>query len=75
VDELLNGGSDVSSDSGKVAMVMEKLAELLSDEAVACVRIYEVFREMNVGKRTVDRVKKSLGVRSVKCADGWFWVL
>lgn len=75
VDELLNGDSDASFDSGKVPMVMEKLTELLSGESVPCVRIYEVFREMNVGKRTVDRAKKSLGVQSVKRADGWHWRL
>ncbi len=34
VDELLNGDSDASSDSGKVPMVMEKLTELLSGESV-----------------------------------------
>ena len=75
VDELLNGDSDASSDSGKVPMVMEKLTELLSGESVPCTRVYEVFREMDVGKRTVDRAKKSLGVQSVKRADGWYWRL
>jgi hypothetical protein len=38
-------------------------------------RVYEAFREMDVGKRTVDRAKKSLGVQSVKRADGWYWML
>ena len=75
VDELLNGDSDASSDSGKIPMVMEKLTELLSGESVPCMRVYEAFREMDVGKRTVDRAKKSLGVQSVKRADGWYWML
>lgn len=75
VDELLNGESGASSDSGKVTVVMEKLTELLADEEVPCGRLYEMFREMDMGKRTVDRAKKALGVRSVKRADGWYWML
>ena len=75
VDELLNGESGASSDSGKVTVVMERLTELLADEEVPCGRLYEMFREMDMGKRTVDRAKKALGVRSVKRADGWYWML
>lgn len=75
VDELLNGESGAPSDSGKVTVVMEKLTELLADEEVPCGRLYEMFREMDMGKRTVDRAKKALGVRSVKRADGWYWML
>ena len=75
VDELLNGESGAPSDSGKVTVVMEKLTELLADEEVSCGRLYEMFREMDMGKRTVDRAKKALGVRSVKRADGWYWML
>lgn len=75
VDELLNGESGAPSDNGKVPVVMEKLTGLLADDAVPCGRLYEMFREMDVGKRTVDRAKKALGVRSVKRADGWYWML
>lgn len=75
VDELLNGESGAPSDSEKVTVVMEKLTELLADEEVPCGRLYEMFREMDMGKRTVDRAKKALGVRSVKRADGWYWML
>ena len=54
------GESGAPSDSGKVTVVMEKLTELLADEEVPCGRLYEMFREMDMGKRTVDRAKLGL---------------
>lgn len=74
VDELLNGES-IPGESGKVPVVMEKLKELLCDGELPCVQIYEVFRNMGVSKRSVDRAKKSLGIESVKHANGWYWLL
>lgn len=71
--ELL-GGTD-SSDNGKVSTAMLALKEMLSDGARPCVDVYADFYDMDISKRSVDRAKRMLGVKSAKRADGWYWLL
>lgn len=72
--ELLVGNSD-SADGGKVSVAAAKLQELLADGDLLCGEIYEKFYDMDISKRSVDRAKKTLGIKSVKHTDGWHWSL
>lgn len=73
-DELLNG-ENMTIENHKVYGAMKNMAEMLRDGELPCRQIYAVFRDMGVGKRTVDRAKKNLAIRSVKRAEGWCWIL
>lgn len=72
--ELL-GGDDDSGDNGKVSSAMLSLRKMLSSGARPCLEIYTSFYDMGISKRSVDRAKRTLGVKSVKHADGWYWSL
>lgn len=73
-DELLNG-EDQPNDGSKQSEAMKMLKVLLSSKTIPCKEVYETFREMGISKRSVDRAKKSLGIKSLKEADGWYWSL
>jgi archaellum biogenesis ATPase FlaH len=73
-DELLSG-DDPQNDSPKVSEAIDNLKHILSDGEVPCVQIYSTLREKYIGKRSIDRAKKQLGVKSTKHSDGWYWSL
>ena len=73
-DELL-GGEEVPSEGPKISEAAEKLEEMLREKDYSCVKIYEVTLGMGISKRSVDRAKKKLDVKSIKCTDGWYWSL
>ena len=73
-DELL--GSDDQSKSGdKQPIAITRLDELLLNQTVPCTKVYEMLQKEGISKRTVDRAKKALGVKSTKRTDGWYWTL
>lgn len=72
--ELLGGDGD-SGDSGKLSSAVSVLRGMLSDGACPCVEIYTALYDMDISKRSVDRAKRMLGVKSTKHADGWHWSL
>lgn len=74
VDELLNG-CGTPPDESKVNQAAEKLKELLTHDMVPCKQIYKILSKQDVGKRSVDKAKKALGIKSIKRADGWYWSL
>jgi len=73
-DELLSG-DESPSDRNKLTEAIDKLEEMLNDGEVPCSRIYTALHKMGIGKRSVDRAKKQLNIKSVKRADGWYWSL
>lgn len=73
-DELLNGDAP-ANDGGKVERAIEKLRKLLNNKKLPCAQIYTIFENTDISKRSVDRAKKVLGVKSTKHADGWYWYL
>lgn len=74
LDELLNG-EDQSKEGNKQSEAMKLLKELLSGKAIPCKEIYEICREAGISKRSVDRAKRNLGIKSMKASDGWYWSL
>ena len=64
-DKLLYGGA-VSFTPRKADVVTEKLRELLIDGERRSDEIYEIFREMDISSRTVEKAKKKMGVVSKK---------
>jgi len=68
-------GEGVPNDSGKLSTSILTLREMLADGALPCGMVYTSFYDMDISKRSVDRAKKMLGVKSVKHADGWYWSL
>jgi len=73
-DELLNGEEPLN-DRNKFSEAVDKLEKMLDDGEVPCSRIYRVMNNMGIGKRSVDRAKKQLNIKSIKRADGWYWSL
>ena len=74
VDELL-GGDEPKNEGGKMLVAVAKLKNLLSDGEINCARIYAMFRDINISKRSVDKAKKMLDIKSTKHANGWYWSL
>ena len=73
-DELLNGEEPLN-DRNKLSEAVDKLEKMLDGGEVPCSRIYTVMNNMGIGKRSVDRAKKQLNIKSIKRADGWYWSL
>jgi len=73
-DELLNGEEPLN-DRNKLSEAVDKLEKMLNDGEVPCNRIYTALNNMGIGKRSVDRAKKQLNIKSIKRADGWYWSL
>ena len=73
-EELLSG-NDSHNDSPKVSEAMEGLKNFLNDTELPCISMYEALLSKGIGKRSVNRAKKKLGVKSIKRSDGWYWSL
>lgn len=74
IDELLSG-DEPQNEHPKLSEAIEGIKSMLSDGEVPCVRIYEILQGKSIGKRSIDRAKKYLGVKSSKHSDGWYWSL
>ncbi len=64
----------MSADTSLGAAV-EWLQEELQGSMKASSRIYKSAVDEGVSKRTLERAKKELGVKSIKMNDGWYWSL
>jgi len=73
-DELL-GGEEPQNDSPKLSEAIESLKDILNGKEVSCVSIYQSLLSKGIGKRSIDRAKKQLGIKSTKHSDGWYWSL
>jgi len=74
IDELLAG--EISTRSGRQReRAKEFLANLLEDGDVDSTEVYSLAEEQGIPRRTLERAKSELGVRSVKVGDTWVWTL
>jgi hypothetical protein len=74
VEDILTGpGTDEERSAREEAE--EFLQNLLKDGPLAQQVVKEEARKAGIARRTLDRVKKSLGVRSVKRRYWWDWML
>ncbi len=71
VDELLNGNQ--KENKSEIAEI--KLRELLANGKLPQNEIMEIMKEENISKRTIDEVKKKIGIKSLKISDKWYWEL
>ncbi|MHB1454989.1 MAG: AAA family ATPase [Saccharofermentanales bacterium] len=74
-DDMLTGVPQSSDDENKHVQAADVMKELLEDGPVTCNLVYETCLGLGIKKRTVDSSKKSIGVKSIKKADGWYWAL
>jgi len=70
LDELLDGG--ITPQRGRHR---ERAKELLADGEVSSIETYEQTEAEGISRRTLERAKSELGVRSVQFSDGWAWRL
>jgi RecA/RadA recombinase len=71
--DILNGEPPI--EESKLIQAQTIIQDMLQSEPCFCSQIYEICHERKIGKRTVDAAKQSLGVKSIKQADGWKWSL
>ena len=71
-EELLSG-DEPQYDSPKLTEAIENLESILSEGETPCAQIYSALKERGIGKRSIDRAKKHLGIKSSKRGDGWYW--
>ena len=73
-DELLSG-DESQSEGTRLTEAVDSLKSILIDKKAPCVHIYTTLQELGISKRSVDRAKKILGIKSTKHTDGWYWSL
>jgi RecA-family ATPase len=73
-DDLLMGNAKLDDDT-KNGTAERIIREILADGLVPCSCIYAQCGEIGIGKRTVEKAKRNLNVKSAKRADGWYWSL
>ena len=74
LDELLAGG--ITPQRGRHReKAKEFLESILEDGEVSSNDIYEQAEAEGISRRTLERAKSELGVRSVQFSDGWAWRL
>ena len=74
VDELLSG-EEAQTDHSKLSQAVECLKDILSGGEIPCVQVYEQMSANGISRRSVERAKKQLAIKSNKHADGWYWSL
>jgi archaellum biogenesis ATPase FlaH len=73
-EQLLNGGGfGTEFKAKKKDCVIEELPKLLEHGEIPCQEVYDYFEEMGISPRTVQDVKKILGVQSHKRSYGFAW--
>jgi len=74
LDELLAG--DISPQRGRHReKAKEFLQTVLENGELPSVEIYELAESEGISRRTLERAKSELGIRSVQFAGGWAWTL
>ena len=74
VDEILSG-DEAQNNNNKLSEAAESLKQLLGDGDAPCMELYAILNNKGIGKRSIDRAKKQLGIKSIKHSDGWYWSL
>jgi len=71
-EELLNGDAP-NDDMSKLSEAIFVLSDLLRNGAMPCTQIYSYMKSRGISKRSVERAKQNLNVKSDKHTDGWYW--
>ena len=74
IDEIL-GSDELQSDGLKLTDALDYLKQSLENGDIPCTEIYTALLNKGIGKRSIDRAKKQLGIKSIKRSDGWYWSL
>ena len=74
LDELLAGKSSGQSES-RLGQVMQFIKNELASGEVPAAAMISRATENGIPRMTLDRAKQTLGVKSVKRQNQWFWVL
>jgi len=72
-DDILSGAKPI--EETKLVQAQTLLHELLNKTSRSCTDIYAICIERGIKQRTVETAKRTLGVKSIKRADGWYWSL
>jgi hypothetical protein len=72
-DDLLCGAKPIPDT--KTAQADTLLREWLSEGERPCAELYAEAQRHGIGKRTMESAKQTLGIKSMKRADGWYWKL
>ena len=74
IDELLAG--ETSPRRGRQREKAKEFLEcLLESGEVDSAEVYALAEEQGIPRRTLERAKSDIGVRSVKMGDNWVWML
>ena len=73
--DLQEDGADDIDEISPIDAAKEYLIDLLSSGSVASSQIDELLEEHGISKRTANRAKKELGIKSVQCGGQWYWEL
>jgi len=74
LDELL--AESVSPQRGRQRKrTKEFLEEILESGEIGSVDVYKLAEEEGISRRTLERAKSELGVRSIQHADNWVWTI
>jgi hypothetical protein len=68
-------GDEPQNDGTKTSEAVDKLEKMLGSGEVPCGQLYAALLDSGISKRSVDRAKKQLNIKSTKHADGWYWSL
>ena len=71
IDDLLNGISREKKSEQAEKLIMD----CLSDGKYQQQLILKKAQNIGISKRVLDEAKKSLGVKSIKEGNGWYWEL
>lgn len=72
-DEVLGG---IAPKVNKQDRATDLLKELMNDrKMIPSNEIFEIAREENISKRTLENAKQSLGIKAKKINDTWYWIL
>lgn len=72
-DEVLGG---IAPKVNKQDRATDLLKELMNDrKMIPSNEIFEMAREENISKRTLENAKQSLGIKAKKINDTWYWIL
>lgn len=61
--------------SPKHDLIIDKMTEWLSESDLTCTEVYERAKDLDIGMRTVNKVKAEMHVKSIRTENGWYWHL
>ncbi len=71
-DEIINfNAKKDKEDRGKISEAVEFLSEILADGALSTAEVIELAEESGIAKRTLERARKEMGVKSSKVDGVW----